>query len=151
MQARTLGKRVSRCHKHSGQGTTKQTVELYSITGTTPLILFGAGQEEEHSCKHGDNVSEFGQLPRKGVGQLGDSTGRASERSYLCWREALRLSGDKPSCAPTDVLSGFLWVKSGKRRKEFQFAEHLLCVRLCKLLPIFDVISFFQKHFSKNI
>lgn len=90
-------------------------------------------------------MSEFGQLPRKGVGQLGVSTGRPSEKPNPCWREALRLSGDKPSCSPTDVLPGFLRVESGKRRKEFQFTEHRLCVRLCQLLPVFDVISFFQK------
>lgn len=95
-------------------------------------------------------MSEFGKLLRKGVGQLGDGTARPSEKPNLCWREALRLSGNKPSFAPTDVLPGFLQVGSGKRRKELQFTEHIQCVRVCQLLPILDVISFFQKLFLKK-
>lgn len=39
----------------------------------------------------------------------------------------------------------FYWRKCKKTREEFQFTEHLLCVSLCLLLHIFDVIEFLQK------
>ena len=61
----------AQCKGGPGQGTTEQTVELHSRTGTKSLILSGTGQEGEHSCEPEGHVSKFGQPPRKGAGQLG--------------------------------------------------------------------------------